>query len=288
MNATPPPPSADPWPPKAYKNDAFLNSPEARKIRVLCEMTEPEIRFARENIQDTIVFFGSARSVDLKAAEEHFQSVKAQIGNKTDLSPEEAVALRKARALLKLAPYYQAAVELSEAMTRWTMSLEDKTRRFIVCTGGGPGMMEAANRGAHNAGSPTIGLGISLPFEQELNQYVTPDLQFEFHYFFIRKYWLAYWAKALVVFPGGFGTMDELFELLTLEQTRKITKQMPIVLYGREFWEDILNFEAFVDWGVISPQDLSLFRICDSVEEARDYLIEEFTRLYLTPPKVDA
>jgi len=251
-------------------------------------MTEPEIRFARENIQDTIVFFGSARSVDLKAAEEHFQSVKAQIGNKTDLSPEEAVALRKARALLKLAPYYQAAVELSEAMTRWTMSLEDKTRRFIVCTGGGPGMMEAANRGAHNAGSPTIGLGISLPFEQELNQYVTPDLQFEFHYFFIRKYWLAYWAKALVVFPGGFGTMDELFELLTLEQTRKITKQMPIVLYGREFWEDILNFEAFVDWGVISPQDLSLFRICDSVEEARDYLIEEFTRLYLTPPKVDA
>lgn len=287
MSVTPPQ-STDPWPPKAYKNDAFLNSPEARKIRVLCEMTEPEIRFARESIQDTIVFFGSARSVEPKVAEEHFKSVEAEIGDKTDLSPEEEVALRKARALLRLAPYYQAAVELSEAMTRWSMSLEDQSRRFIVCTGGGPGMMEAANRGAHNAGSPTIGLGISLPFEQELNQYVTPDLQFEFHYFFIRKYWLAYWAKALVVFPGGFGTMDELFELLTLEQTRKITKQMPIVLYGREFWEEILNFDAFVEWGVISPQDLSLFRICDSVEEARDYLIEEFTRLYLTPPEADA
>ncbi len=276
---------SQPWPPKAYKNEPFLNSPDARKIRVLCEMTEPEARFRDHKIEDTIVFFGSARSVPQETAQAHYDEVMAKLGDKQELSPEEANALRLAKAKLKLAPYYEAAVQLAEEMTRWSMALPDNGRRFIVCTGGGPGMMEAANRGAHKAGGPNIGLGISLPFEQGINPYVTRDLQFEFHYFFVRKYWLAFWAKALIVFPGGFGTMDELFELLTLIQTHKLPAPMPIVLFGSEFWNDILNFQAFVDWGVISPQDLALYKICDTVEEARDYLIEEFTRLYLDPPQ---
>lgn len=286
MRENPPLPT-EAWPPKAYKNDEFLNSPEARKIRVMCEMTEPEIRFAKENIRDTIVFFGSARSVAGDLAKKRLKQVEDQLGGKEDLSPEEETALRKARAVLKLGPYYDAATELAEAMTEWTLGLEESSRRFIVCTGGGPGMMEAANHGAHKAGGPNIGLGISLPFEQGLNEYITRDLQFEFHYFFIRKYWLAYWAKALVVFPGGFGTMDELFELLTLVQTRKIHQEMPIILYGAEFWNSLVNFDAFVEWGVVSPSDLSLFRICDSVKEARDFLVEELTRLYLTSPRAD-
>ena len=197
------------------------------------------------------------------------------------LSPDQAKALRKAEAAVKLAPYYDAAVDLAKRMTLWSKSLRNREHRFLVCTGGGPGMMEAANRGAKEAAGASIGLGISLPFEQGINPYVTRDLAFEFHYFFVRKYWFAYWAKALVVFPGGFGTMDELFELLTLIQTRKVEKRLPIVLYGSEFWNDILNFEAFVNWGVISPEDLSLFKIIDSVEEAADYLQKMLTELHL-------
>jgi hypothetical protein len=276
------------WPPKAYKNEDFLNSREARKIRVLCEMEEPEKRFREENIEDTIAMFGSARSVTSEEAARRLAEVEAQIGDRTDLSPEEEAALEKAKSLVLLAPYHDAAIELAREMTSWSKNLPTHDRRFIVCTGGGPGMMEAANQGAHEAGGASIGLGISLPFEQGVNQYVTRDLQFEFHYFFVRKYWFAYWAKALVAFPGGFGTMDELFEMLTLIQTRKINKPLPIVLYGSDFWNDILNFEAYHKWGVISKKDLSLFKICDSVAEARDYLVEQLTHLYLQdPPKAN-
>ena len=268
-------------PPKAYKNDEFLNSRAARKIRVLCEMSEPEVRFKEENIQDTLVYFGSARSIPEVEAKAKLEEVEQSIKDPKNPTPEEAATLSKAKALLKLAPYYDAAVELSARMTTWSISLRNSKLRFISCTGGGPGMMEAANRGAYNAKGASIGLGISLPFEQEINAYVTPDLAFEFHYFFVRKYWFAYWAKAIVVFPGGFGTMDEFFELMTLIQTGKISKKMPIILYGKKFWNDILNFEAFVEWGVISPTDLDLFKIVDTVEEAEAYLISELSALYL-------
>lgn len=269
------------WPQKAYKNIEFLNSHEARKIRVLCEMTEPEMRFKEENIEDTIVFFGSARSVNSADAAKALKELEAKLSDMDQLNPAEEAALKKARSLVKLAPYYDAAVELADRMTRWSIQLRNKKRRFIVCTGGGPGMMEAANRGARNASGASIGLGISLPFEQGLNQYVTHDLQFEFHYFFIRKYWFAYWAKAIVVFPGGFGTMDELFECLTLIQTHKVNKSLPIVLFGSEFWNAILNFDAFVEWGVVSPSDLGLFKICDTVDDAYRFLTDALTAAHL-------
>jgi uncharacterized protein (TIGR00730 family) len=274
--------ASDPWPAKAYKNLDFLNSPEARQIRVLCEMEETERRFRKENIEDTIVMFGSARTLPLDQATSHSKALEKKLGDRDDLSPEEAEELRKARANLKAAPYYDHAMNLSRELTLWSKSLKDRRRRFLVCSGGGPGIMEAANRGARKAGGASIGLGISLPFEQSLNPYITRNLQFEFHYFFIRKYWFIYLAKALVVFPGGFGTMDELFETLTLIQTRKVEKRMPVVLFGSEFWNGILNFDTFVEWGVISPRDVELFRIIDTVEEARDYIVETLEQEYLT------
>jgi|TARA_B110000037_G_scaffold222664_1_gene298660 uncharacterized protein (TIGR00730 family) len=268
-------------PPKAYKNDDFLNSGAARNIRVLCEMSEPEARFKEENIQDTLVYFGSARSIPEVEAKANLEGLEKALKDPANPSTAETGAISKAKAQLKLAPYYDAAVELSSRMTKWSIALRNPQLRFISCTGGGPGMMEAANRGAQNAKGASIGLGISLPFEQGLNPYVTPDLAFEFHYFFVRKYCFAYWAKAIVVFPGGFGTMDELFELMTLIQTGKISKKMPIVLFGAKFWNDILNFDAFVEWGVISPSDLDLFKIVDTVEEAEEFLIAELSALYL-------
>jgi uncharacterized protein (TIGR00730 family) len=274
--------ASDPWPAKAYKNLEFLNSPEARQIRVLCEMQETERRFRKENIEDTIVMFGSARTLPLDQATSHSKALEKKLGGRDDLSPEEAEELRKARANLKAAPYYDHAMNLSRELTLWSKSLKDRKRRFLVCSGGGPGIMEAANRGARKAGGASIGLGISLPFEQSLNPYITRNLQFEFHYFFVRKYWFIYLAKALVVFPGGFGTMDELFETLTLIQTRKVEKKMPVVLFGSEFWNGILNFDTFVEWGVISPRDVHLFRIIDTVEEARDYIVETLEQEYLS------
>lgn len=273
--------ASDPWPAKAYKNLDFLNSPEARQIRVLCEMEETERRFRKENIEDTIVMFGSARTLPLDRATSHSKALEKKLGGRDDLSPEEAEELRKARANLKAAPYYDHAMNLSRELTLWSKSLKDRRRRFLVCSGGGPGIMEAANRGARKAGGASIGLGISLPFEQSLNPYITRDLQFEFHYFFVRKYWFIYLAKALIVFPGGFGTMDELFETLTLIQTHKVEKKVPIVLFGKAFWNSVLNFDTFVEWGVISPDDLKLFRVIDSVEEARDYIVGFLTRAYL-------
>jgi uncharacterized protein (TIGR00730 family) len=264
------PPS--PWPQKAYKNNDFLNSHEAREIRILCEIEETKRRFKQENIEDTIVMFGSARTLPPREAKSQLKTLEASLAGKRRLSKKDKADLAKAKAALRNAPYYKHAEDLSRSLTRWSMSLTDKQRRFIVCSGGGPGIMEAANRGARKAGGASIGLGISLPFEQGLNKYITRDLQFEFHYFFVRKYWFIYLAKALVVFPGGFGTMDELFETLTLIQTRKVEKPMPIVLFGSEFWNEIINFQAFLDWGVISPGDENLYRIIDTPQEAHDYI----------------
>ena len=244
------------WPLKAYKNLDFLNSPDARVIRVLAEFVEPQGRLRRANVHNTVVFFGSARA----AAPE-------------DKSRDEGAG--------RLSRYYGHAATLAKNLSRWSQTIENPQKRFYVCTGGGPGIMEAANRGAHDAGADSVGLNISLPMEQHPNPYQKQELSFEFHYFFIRKFWFFYLAKALVVFPGGVGTLDELFELLTLVQTNKTSKYMPIVLFGSEFWNEVVNFEALVKWGTISKEDLELFRIFDDVDDAFEYLKAELTKYYV-------
>ncbi|MDQ8206572.1 LOG family protein [Coraliomargarita sp. SDUM461003] len=275
--------SRDEWPLKAYKNLDFLNSDPARNIRVLCEMTEPGLRFAEQDVKDTIVLFGSARTKPLQLAEQQLATVQARIQDPENMSLEERRSLHQAKCAVQAAPYHQAAIDLSESLTKWSMSLPGEHQdRFLICSGGGPGIMEAANLGAHNVGGKSVGLGISLPFEQGVNEYIPEELKFEFHYFFVRKYWFMLMAKALIAFPGGFGTMDELFETLTLVQTKKVEKLPPIVLFGSEFWNDVLNFDAFVKWGTISPEDVHLFKIIDSVEEAHDYIVKCLTERFLT------
>lgn len=275
--------SRDKWPNKAYENLHFLNSEPARNIRVLCEMTEPTLRFAQEGIEGTIVLFGSARIMPVEVAQLRLEETKASIKDLNNMTYNEERALRLAESAVKSAPYYNLAAQLAEELTSWSMGLgiEDQ-RKFIICSGGGPGIMEAANRGAQEVGGKSIGLGISLPFEQGINPYVEENLKFEFHYFFVRKYWFVLLAKAFVAFPGGFGTMDELFESLTLVQTGKIDEAPPIVLFGSEFWSKLFNFELLVEWGTISKKDLDLFRVVDTVEDARDYIIEEMTKRYLS------
>lgn len=243
-----------------------MNSPDARTLRILSEYLGPLSHFHREKIKDTIVFFGSARAIPSDQAEEEYREV-LQAKDKSQESGH-AVALQLAKTRLELAAYYDEAVELSRLLTVWALSLGKKARRFVVCSGGGPGIMEAANRGAREAGGKTVGLNISLPFEQAPNPYISPELSFEFHYFFTRKYWFAYLAKALIVFPGGFGTLDELMEILTLIQTRKISKKMVVLLYGSKYWKELLNFDALVRWGTIDPADLNLFDFADSPKDA--------------------
>ena len=274
--------SREEWPLKAYKNLDFLNAESARNIRVLCEMTEPGLRFAEEKVEDTIVLFGSARIKPLEEAERLRTAVRSSIKDPTNPTSAEKRDLHRAECAVKSAPYYEAAVQLSESLTKWSMNLPGPHQdRFLICSGGGPGIMEAANLGAHNVGGKSVGLGISLPFEQGVNDYIPEDLKFEFHYFFVRKYWFVLLAKALVAFPGGFGTMDEFFEVLTLVQTKKIDIVPPIVLYGSEFWNEVINFQALVDWGTISPEDLELFQIVDTVEAAHDHIVHCLTKRFL-------
>ncbi|HEX4823948.1 MAG TPA: LOG family protein [Candidatus Polarisedimenticolaceae bacterium] len=256
---------------KAYKNEEFLMSRDARALRILSEYIEPQSRFARYHVQDTVVFFGSARALPMEQAEKALAEAKAQ---------GDAGIVERAESVVRLARYYEDARALARMMTEWSKSQSKSSRRFLVCSGGGPGIMEAANRGASEAHGISIGLGISLPFEASTNDYITREMQFEFHYFFMRKFWFVYLAKALVVFPGGFGTMDELFELLTLVQTQKSSKHMPIILYGREFWSDVLKLDALIKWGTISAGDLALFHIADKPEEAFEYLKHELHTLY--------
>lgn len=271
---------------KAYKNLDFLNSPDARSIRVLCEFTEPKSRFRKYRVRDTIVFFGSARTLPPDVAAHRLAEIESEIAGSETLSAEQEARLTIARRDLHNSHYYGRAVELSERLTKWSMTLKNQGHHFVVCSGGGPGIMEAANRGAHQAKGRSVALNISLPFEQVGNPYPTPELSFEFHYFFVRKFWFIYLAKALIVFPGGFGTMDELFEVLTLVQTHKTAKDMPIVLFGREFWTRVFNFEALVELGYICPKDLALFQFCDTVDEAFDYLTARLSDLYLDGAKV--
>lgn len=266
------------WAQKAYKNLNFLNSADARTIRVLCEFIEPGVRLRRFKVKNTICFFGSARARHPDEIERDVTA--ARVAYEQRPSPESELAFEQARHAAKLSRYYVDAMELARRLAAWSHTFTRPSQRFHVCTGGGPGIMEAANRGASLAGAANIGLNISLPFEQHPNPYQTPELAFEFHYFFVRKFWFLYMAKALVAFPGGFGTFDEVFELLTLIQTEKIRKKLPIVLYGREFWEEVTNLDALARWGTISPRDLDLFIVTDDVEEAFNYLTAELKGLH--------
>ena len=238
--------------PLAYKNEKFLDSSDARPLRIISEYLEPLAHFRDQRIRDTIVFFGSARI------------------------REDGPGAR----------YYKDAQELGRRLADWSDNLDNPACRFVVCSGGGPGIMEAANRGAFEAGAKTVGLNIGLPFEQRPNPYITPELSFEFHYFFMRKFWFAYLAKALVVFPGGFGTMDELFEILTLVQTRKLEKKIAILLYGTEYWNEVINFDAMVKYGTISADDLKLFDRADDPSTAFEILKGKLTEYYLRKEQI--
>jgi uncharacterized protein (TIGR00730 family) len=266
---------------KAYNNLDFLNSPEARIIRILAEFMEPRQRFRNHNIRDTIVFFGSARIRNHRVAQRELREAETA-GRGKRPSRQILTALRQARINLEMSRYYEDTVELARLLTRWSRGLK-KSNRFVVTSGGGPGIMEAANKGAILAGGKSIGMNISLPFEQFANRYITPGLNFEFHYFFLRKFWFVYLAKALVVFPGGFGTLDELMEVLTLLQTDKIKKKMTVVIYGSEYWKAVLNFDEMVRRGVINHEDLKLFRFCDTPKEAFEYLKTALLKDYPEP-----
>jgi len=252
---------------KAYQNPSFLNSKDARPLRILSEYFEPQSRFDRFKVEDTIVFMGSARIQSREAAEERVRKGGGE----------------KAQTALKMSAYYEAAREFAFRLTNWSKALDHEERRFVVCTGGGPGIMEAANRGAKEAGGKTVGLNIALPHEQGPNRYITQGLHFEFHYFFMRKFWFAYLAKALVIFPGGFGTLDEMFEILTLAQTRKLSKKLLVILYGSDYWNEVFDLKPLADWGAINDSDLDLLRRVDSAEQAFTQLKEFLTAHHMVP-----
>ena len=290
-NGAPPPLTIAPL---AYENPGFLNSADGRLIRIVSEYMEPLARFRRERIQDTVVFFGSAR---FRGREEagHELELLANTGSREPAPSDEQPASipeiaagqatelqrKRAAAAVEMARYYEDARRLSGMLTKWAKTIPSRRHRFVVTSGGGPGIMEAANRGAHEAGGKTIGMNIRLPFEQHPNPYITPSLNFEFHYFFMRKLWFAYLAKALVVFPGGFGTLDEMFEILTLAQTQKLAKKITVVVYGSEYWKKVFNLDVLVDTGAISPKDIELFQFADTPEQAFELLRQGLTENYL-------
>jgi uncharacterized protein (TIGR00730 family) len=253
-----------------HKDPQFLESTAARPIRILAEYLQPLVQFKKEGIADTIVMFGSARIESRESALARLGKLK----NKAALARVKAErgdhreTLRDARSALEMSRYYEQARELSRRITEWSMTLGTRPRRFVICSGGGPGIMEAANRGAMEAGGKSIGLSIELPHEQFANPYISPELSLNFHYFFMRKLWFAQIAKALVVFPGGFGTMDELWEMMTLLQTGKLPKNNLIIIYGRKYWDEVLNLRAMVRWGMISHSEFKMLQFADTVDEA--------------------
>jgi uncharacterized protein (TIGR00730 family) len=265
--------------PLAYENEQFIKSPDGRILRILAEYQEPLSRFRREQIQDTVVFFGSARFEGADAAKRNLAAIEKNASKVP--SPKLEKELRRGRAAVEMARYYEDARRLAHLLTQWSIQIPARRRRFVVTTGGGPGIMEAANLGAHEAGGKSIGLNINLPFEQNPNPYITPSLNFEFHYFFMRKFWFAYLAKALVIFPGGFGTIDELFEILTLAQTDKLAKKILVIIYGSEYWHRIMNFQAFVDAGTVAAEDLDLFKFVDTPDDAFNFLRDGLTEYHL-------
>jgi uncharacterized protein (TIGR00730 family) len=272
---------------KAYNNLEFLNSPDARLIRVLAEYLEPARRFRQYRIQDTIVFFGSARIKSREVADAEVRQLEQKI-SELDPVPEElrerfGIAERE----LHMSQYYEDAVEIARLLTEWSKNLKGSKHRFLICSGGGPGIMEAANRGAAAARGISIGLNIEIPFEQSANPYISRELSFDFHYFFMRKFWFVYLAKALAIFPGGFGTLDELMEVLTLLQTNKLHKAMPVLIYGSKYWKEVLNLPAMVKWGMISPADLNLMHFADTPTEAFEFLRTQLEQLYLYQKAAD-
>ncbi|MGO9335993.1 MAG: TIGR00730 family Rossman fold protein [Terracidiphilus sp.] len=282
--------------PLAYENPGFLNSADGRLIRIVAEYLEPLARFRREQIQDTVVFFGSARFRGKAEADHELELLENTGSSQPAPSYEQPASVpeivegtastlqrKRAVAAVEMARYYEDARRLAQMLTAWAKQIPSHRHRFVVTSGGGPGIMEAANRGAYEAGGKTIGMNIRLPFEQSPNPYITPSLNFEFHYFFMRKLWFAYLSKALVVFPGGFGTLDEMFEILTLAQTHKLAKKITVVIYGSEYWKKVFNLDVLVDTGAISPKDIELFQIADTPEQAFEMLRKGLTENYLAP-----
>lgn len=263
-------------PTRAYTNLEFLKSPQARTIRILAEFLEPQKRFRDSGIRNTVVFFGSAKVKPFEVSKRNLRKVRL-LAKKSRNKKKYQKKIVDAHVDLKMSRYYEDAVRLSKMLSGWSRTLSDRNM-FAVCSGGGPGIMEAANKGALMSHVPSLGLNISLPFEQGPNPYITRGLSFEFHYFFMRKFWFVYLAKALVIFPGGFGTLDELFEVLTLIQTKKLTKKLPVVIYGRDYWDKVLNWNSLVEFRTIVPKDLRLFRMVDTPEEAFQYLKREISR----------
>jgi uncharacterized protein (TIGR00730 family) len=280
--------------PLAYENPVFLNSADGRLIRIVAEYLEPLARFRREHIQDTVVFFGSARFRGRAEADHELELLDNTGSSQPAPSHEQPASVpeivegtatdlqrKRAVAAVEMARYYEDARRLAGLLTNWAKKIPSKRHRFVVTSGGGPGIMEAANRGAYEAGGKTIGLNIRLPFEQAPNPFITPSLNFEFHYFFMRKLWFAYLSKALVVFPGGFGTLDEMFEILTLAQTEKLAKKITVVIYGSEYWKKVFNLDVLVDKGTISPKDIELFKFADTPEQAFEMLKQGLTENHL-------
>jgi uncharacterized protein (TIGR00730 family) len=270
-----------PQQPLAYLDPMFLDSEEGRPVRILSEYLDPLKRFKDQKIQDTVVFFGSARVDSRERAERALQTLRARGVHDADAHYE--AEMTKTRKAVEWARFYEDARELARLLSAWTMTLESDNHRFVVTSGGGPGIMEAANRGAREGGGKTIGLNIRLPFEQGANPYITDGLHFEFHYFFMRKFWFAYMAKALVVFPGGFGTLDEMFEILTLVQTDKLSKKIGVVLYGREYWEKVLDLKPMAEWGAIAEKDLELLHYADTPADAFQHLRDHLIANHLEP-----
>lgn len=269
--------------PKAYDNHKFLHSRDGRELRLLAEYLQPRRYFRKYKIKNSIIFFGSARSLPSAEYEKKLAELKTKLDNAAPEDKQKCLTDYDRMKFQKdISKAYDDAVKLSEMLSEWSKTLPKK-KRFIICTGGGPGMMEAANRGAFNVDAPSIGLNISLPFEQFPNQFISPDLNFEFHYFFMRKFWFVNLAQAMVVFPGGFGTLDELMEILTLRQTHKTTKPMPILLYSEDYWKNVINFNFLAEKGMISFEDLNLFKFVSSPKEAFEILKTELTKIHDLP-----
>jgi len=267
-----------------YRDLEFMDSLPARPVRILTEYIDPLQRLRSENVGDTIVIFGSARIHSREQALARLKGLRNK--GKTEASLRHREAVRDARAALGMSRYYEEARELSRRITSWSMSLGEQPKRFVVCSGGGPGIMEAANRGAADAGGKSIGLSIELPHEQRPNAYISPELNFMFHYFFMRKLWFAQMAKALIVFPGGFGTIDELGELLTLMQTGKLQQRVLILIYGRKFWDRVLNWKHMVRCGTITRREYALLQFADTVDEAFSRIRDGLEAHHMKPDRL--
>ena len=260
----------------AFHNSKFLDTAEARSLRILAEYLEPQDRLRREGVKNTVVFFGSARILPRDVAARVLSELTSKSNQGASRTP--AAKLKAARRAVHMSRYYEEAREVSGLLTTWALSLKNGPNFLVVCSGGGPGIMEAANRGAAEAGGKSIGLNIQLPMEQMPNPYITPELGLLFKYFFMRKLWFAQPAKALIVFPGGFGTMDEMLEFLTLMQTNKIRNRVTILLYGEKYWKSVINFEALIRSGTVDREDMKLFNFVNTPAQAMQILKANLSR----------